>query len=182
VPTTLLEDFDSQDRIGIRRGEFTNNAWSTTATTDAVAAEILALYGTARLVASTVTVRCYGADDPNLPVMLDLDPADVVIVTVPRAPAADMDLSCLVTQVAAQTDGLVTEFTLTLSPCPVPAQLDERVFLGLDTDGIPYIDPIRKPDAWHISLGGDGYYYLDPAGGDDAAVDDTGVVYVRSGA
>jgi hypothetical protein len=114
--------------------------------------------------------------------MLDLDPADVVIVTVPRAPAADMDLSCLVTQVAAQTDGLVTEFTLTLSPCPVPAQLDERVFLGLDTDGIPYIDPIRKPDAWHISLGGDGYYYLDPAGGDDAAVDDTGVVYVRSGA
>lgn len=113
-------DTDSRLRLGVRQQDFVNPAWDSLAAVDDVTEEVLGLYGRPRLLAPQVVVNCYGADDAYLPLMLALNPADVVAVTVPRAPAVGVTLGCLVLSKAVTTDGLVTTFTLGLGACPVP--------------------------------------------------------------
>lgn len=151
--TALAEDRDSQQRIGIRRQELTNNAWQQD-DVDAVAAEVLALYGRPTLVPDKVTLQATGPDDPMLAVILGLNPADVVLVDIPRAPAADLTVSALVGQVSLTSDGRTLTAELTLGPCPVTATTPPwtgPIFVGLDADG-PYFDPDRAEAGQRVSL------------------------------
>lgn len=178
--TALAEDHDSQARIGIRREELNNSAWKQ-ADVDAVAAEVLALYGRPTLLPDKVTLRAVGPDDPDLAVILALNPADVVNVTIPRAPAADLTVSALVGQISLTSDGRTLTADLSLGPCPVPAVMPPwtgPVFLGLDAQG-PFVDASRAEDAPHVSLDAGGYFY-DPAGSLSVAVDADGP-YVLEG-
>lgn len=176
----LIEDHDSQDRIGTRPLTV-SQPWRTQDEVDEVAAELAALYAP-RLMPQQVRWQARGPRDPNLATMLTLQPAQVVRVTIPRYPAADVTVTALVGQRTLNTDGVDLYVDLTLGACPataVPPDSVTKVRVALDTDGVPYFTPSVPEDQPRVSLDTDGVPYFSDPGTLSVLIDTDGVPYVE---